>query len=80
MLTNLANTVYLPAGRPQKCYPKIFTPKDNQSALLKQPKNKSLKNKKSKIITRCCGLRSVASGYMVAGFWGVFLRRDDNNE
>jgi hypothetical protein len=80
MLTNLANTVYLPAGRPQRCYPNIFTPQDNQSALLKQPNNKSLKNNKSKIITRCCGLRSVAIGYMVAGFWVVFLRRYGDKE
>jgi hypothetical protein len=55
-------------------------PQDNQSALLKQPNNKSLKNKKSKIITICCGLRSVASGYMVGGFLVVFLRRDSDNE
>jgi hypothetical protein len=80
MLTNLANTVYLPAGRSQKCYPNIFTPQDNQSALLKQPNNKSLKNKKNKIITISCGLRSVASGYMVADFWVVFLKRDGDNE
>ena len=55
MLTNLANTVYLPAGRPQKYYPNIFTPKTNQPALLKEPNNKSLKNKKSKTITVCYG-------------------------
>jgi hypothetical protein len=80
MLTNPANTVYLPAGRSQKCYPYIFTPKDNQSALLKQPNNKSLKNEKSKIITICCGLRSMATGYMIAGFWVVLLKRDGDNE